>query len=61
MQAELFIRQACITAGLFVRHNLSQAQVESSKELNLTEVEFIWSLKSLLVIGWRVVKDQIWC
>ena len=42
-----------------MRHNLSQAQVSSSKELNLTELEFIWSLKGLLVISRRVVKDQI--
>ena len=53
--------QACTPAGLFIRHNLSKTQVSCSKELNLTEVEFIWILKSLLVIDWRVVKNQIQC
>ena len=60
MQAELFIRLGMYPSRIICQtQSKSQAQVSSSKELYLTEVEFIWSLKSLLVIGWRVVKDQI--
>ena len=60
MQAELFIRLGMYPSRIIYQtQSKSQAQVSSSKELYLTEVEFIWSLKSLLVIGWRVVKDQI--